>query len=71
MKMLINSEINEAMENTNNESIIAERDKIIKEIEELKLQAQKVKETSSTEELSKINERIETLISEISAINKD
>ncbi len=70
MKMLISSEIDEAMETSQNEAIAKETDKIMREIENLQLQAQQVKEQSSPEELAKINNRIEDLIKEISDLNK-
>jgi len=70
MKMLISSEIDEAMETSQNEAIAKETDKIMKEIENLQLQAQKVKEQSSPDELANINNRIEDLIKEISSLNK-
>lgn len=69
MKMLINSEINDAIEESNNQELNKERDKIINEIENLKTQAQQVKEGSNPEELANINARLESLIKEISAIN--
>ncbi len=70
MKMLISSEIDEAMDSSQNEAIAKETDKIMKEIENLQAQAQEVREQSSPEELAKINNRIEDLIKEISNLNK-
>lgn len=68
MKMLIDSEISEAM-TSQNEAFVQERDKIMKEIESLQAQAQAVQKEASGQELEKINARLEELIRQVTELN--
>lgn len=69
MKALLNSELNQAMENDKNSEVDKERKQLIEAAETLKEQADNAKTDKSEEELSKINKRLEDLIKEISALN--
>lgn len=66
MKNLLNSEIDQAMGQTQVEK---EKDEIMKEVETLKEQANEAKDSSSQKELASINSRLEDLIKEISLLN--
>ena len=68
MKLLISSEIDNAI-NSNSAAIDKQRNKIMKEIEGLQVQAQQVKEESNSDELASINKRLEDLISAITDLN--
>lgn len=70
MKMLIDSEISDAM-TTKNETFAEERNRIMKEIESLQAQAQSVKEEASAQELERINSRLEALIKQVAALNDE
>ena len=67
MKALLNSEIDQAMEQ--NAQVEQEKDAIMKEVETLKEQANEAKESTSDKELASINNRLEDLIKEISLLN--
>ena len=66
MKNLLNSEIDQAIGQTQVEK---EKDEIMKEVETLKEQANEAKDSSSQKELASINSRLEDLIKEISLLN--
>ena len=73
MKFILNSEIGK---NINQESyqneVNAETNRIMQAVEDLKTQAETVKgNEKSDEELAKINKRLEDLISEISKLNSN
>lgn len=69
MKAFLNSEINQALEPEDKDNISQEKDDIMSAVESLKEQANKAKSNGQSEELSKINKRIEDLIKELSDIN--
>lgn len=69
MKAFLNSEINQALEPEDKDNISHEKDDIMSAVESLKEQANKAKSNGQSEELSKINKRIEDLIKELSDIN--
>lgn len=71
MKALVNSEITDALNASEQKEINDERDQIMKDVENLRKKAQEAKEEGKSEqELASINERLETLIKEISDLNK-
>ncbi len=71
MKALVNSEITDALNTTEQQEINEERDEIMKTVEALRTRAQEAKEEGKSEqELASINARLETLIKEISDLNK-
>mgnify|MGYP001850893530 CR=1 FL=1 len=69
MKAYFNSEINQALEPQEQDNIEKEKDDIMKAVESLKEQADKAKSNGQSEELSKINKRIEDLINDLTSIN--
>lgn len=71
MKALVNSEITDALNTTEQKEINEERDEIMKTVEALRARAQEAKdEGKSEQELASINARLEALIKEISDMNK-
>ncbi len=71
MKAFLNSEIDQALEPEDKNNISQEKDDIMTAVEALKEQANKAKSSGQSEELSKVNKRIEDLIKELSNINSD
>ena len=69
MKAYFNSEIDQALEPEEQDNINHEKDDIMSAVEALKAQADQAKSNGQSEELSKINKRIEDLIKELSNIN--
>ncbi len=70
MKMLVSSELDEAMSVSDEKVSDDQMAGLIKDVEELQKQAIAMKDTASSEQLAKVNERLETLIKEISNLNK-
>lgn len=71
MKALVNNEISDALNTTQEREIIDQREEIMNAVEELKNRAEKAKEEGKSEqELASINNRLEALIKEISDLNK-
>jgi len=71
MKALVNSEITDALNIAEQKEINEERDEIMKTVEALRSKAQEAKEEGKSEqELASINARLESLIKEISDMNK-
>ena len=71
IKAFFNNEIDEALEPKEQNYINQEKDDIMNAVESLKEQADKAKSSGQSEELSKINKRIEDLIKELSNINSE
>ena len=71
MKAFLNSEIDQALKPEEKNNIDQEKDDIMNAVESLKEQASKAKANGQSEELSKVNRRIEDLINELSNINSD
>lgn len=69
MKAYFNSEIDQALEPEEKDNINQEKDDIMTAVESLKEQANQAKSSGQSEELSKVNKRIEDLIKELSNIN--
>lgn len=69
MKAYFNSEIDQALEPEEKNNISQEKDDIMTAVESLKEQANQAKSSGQSEELSKVNKRIEDLIKELSNIN--
>lgn len=67
MKADLNNEIEQVI-SADNKSVDKEKEKLLKEFEELKVQAEKAK-NSTGEDIVAINKRLEELIKEINAIN--
>ena len=71
IKAFFNTEMDQALEPQNQNYINQEKDDIMNDVEALKVQANKAKSSGQSEELAKINKRIEDLIKELSSINSD
>ena len=72
MKESISSQIDDALNEQNKDDLNREHDEIMKAIEELQAQAQAAREDGkSDEEISKINQRLDDLIKELSSLNSD
>lgn len=71
IKAFFNTEMDQALEPQNQNYINQEKDDIMNDVEALKVQANKAKSSGQSEELAKINKRIEDLITELSSINSD
>ena len=69
LKEFLNSEIDQVLEPEEKANVSHEQDDIIKAVETLKDQASKAKSSGQSEELAKINKRIEDLIRDLSNIN--
>ncbi len=69
LKEFLNSEIDQVLEPEEKANVSHEQDDIIKAVETLKDQASKAKSSGQSEELAKINKRIEDLIKDLSNIN--
>ncbi len=69
MKAYFNSEIDQALEPEEKDSLNQEKDDIMSAVESLKEQANQAKSSGQSEELSKVNKRIEDLIKELTNIN--
>ena len=70
MKESISSQIDDALNEQNKENLNREHDEIMKAIEDLQAQAQAAREDGkSDEEISKINQRLDDLIKELSSLN--
>lgn len=67
MKAMINNELDQAM--VDDQKIDDEKNKLVKEFEDLKSQATTVQEGATSEELASINSRLQDLIKEINLLN--
>lgn len=71
LKEFLNNEIDQVLEPEEQETINHEQDDIINSVEALKQQADKAKSSGQSDELAKINKRIEDLIKDLSNINSN
>lgn len=69
LKAFLNSEIDQVLEPDEQENVNHEQDDIMNAVESLKAQADKAKSSGQSEELAKINKRIEDLIADLSNIS--
>lgn len=65
----LNSTLDQALQDKSNYS--QDKDNLLKEVEDLQIQAQKAKESGSEEELAEVNKKLENAISSLSALNSD
>lgn len=69
LKAFLNSEIDQVLEPQEQATVNHEQDDILNAVESLKAQADKAKSSGQSEELAKINKRIEDLIKDLSNIS--
>ena len=69
MKALLNNEIDQVMVEEKKDNSDKEREDLMKSFEQLKVQADNVKNGNNSEELASINKRLEDLIKEINLLN--
>lgn len=69
LKDFLNTEIDQVLEPEEQENVTHEQDDIMNAVEALKEQANKAKSSGQSEELAKINKRIEDLIKDLTNIN--
>ena len=65
----LNSTLDQALQDKSSD--IQDKDNLLKEVEDLQIQAQKAKESGSEEELAEVNKKLENAISSLSALNSD
>lgn len=65
----LNSTLDQALQDKSSDS--QDKDNLLKEVEDLQIQAQKAKESGSEEELAEVNKKLENAISSLSALNSD
>ena len=65
----LNSTLDQAFQDKSSDS--QDKDNLLKEVEDLQIQAQKAKESGSEEELAEVNKKLENAISSLSALNSD
>lgn len=65
----LNSTLDQALQDKSSDN--QDKDNLLKEVEDLQIQAQKAKESGSEEELAEVNKKLENAISSLSALNSD